>query len=147
MAYLRSQKSTMNRVRLYYLKRREIIWLGMMTQSRNFLIRNNGSLGLYQKDVKGQKKVPKMLFVFLRKKIDITVEYEIRPRTMLFTVYLSFFLWRHGTKYWTWWRCEKHFVQFIFNVIFSFWIVVLCSYIESPKILQIANFEILLETN
>ena len=22
---------------------------------------------------------------------------------MLFTVYLSFFLWRHSTKYWTWW--------------------------------------------
>ena len=68
---MRSQKSTNYRARLYYLKRREIIWLGMMTQSRNFLIRNNGSLGLYQKDVKGQKKVPKMLFVFLRKKLTL----------------------------------------------------------------------------
>ena len=62
-----------------------------MTQSRNFLIRNNGSLGLYQKDVKGQKKSPQNVICILKKKIDITVEYEIRPRTMLFTVYLSFF--------------------------------------------------------
>ena len=48
------------------------------------------------REMSKDKKVPKMLFVFLRKKIDITVEYEIRPRTLLFTVYLSFFF-REGT--------------------------------------------------
>ena len=144
---MRSQKSTMNRVRLYYLKRREIIWLGMMTQSRNFLIRNNGSLGLYQKDVKGQKKVPKMLFVFLRKKNWHYCWIWNKATDNVIYCLSFFFLWRHSTKYWTWWWCEKHFVQFIFDVFFSFWIVVLCSYIESPKILQIANFEITLVAN
>ena len=37
------------------------------------------------------KKSPQNVICILKKKIDITVEYEIRPRTMLFTVYLSFF--------------------------------------------------------
>ena len=37
------------------------------------------------------KKSPQNVICILNKKIDITVEYEIRPRTMLFTVYLSFF--------------------------------------------------------
>ena len=118
MAYLRSQKSTMNRVRLYYLKRREIIWLGMMTQSRNFLIRNNGSLGLYQRDVKGQKSPQNVICILKKKNWHYCWIWNKATDTVIYCLSFFFFSWRHVTKYWTWWWCEKHFVQFIFHVFF-----------------------------